>query len=849
MGGNLFTLPNPSAVTFPRINTDNTVSALTASAFRTAIGAGTSSTVGTVTSIDLIAGTTGTDISISGGPITSTGSITINIPDASASARGVVTTSSQTFSGGKTFRDNISVNSVSIGSPSGGSQNTMFGEVSFGYSTPGNNNTGLGFFTLATLDGGSDNTAVGTNAIRQGGASNGSRNTAVGSHALSNGSASQDNVAIGVSTLNGSTGSGNIAIGTNALFYATDAAENIGIGYYALHHATRGYNTSVGAYSMFKNTLGDVNVAVGHKSLFENTTGRYNTSLGVQSLEQNTTGFHNTAVGVAAIDQNISGSYNAVMGAFAGRYFGVSPSYGNPASFASSINYSVIIGADARPLANNSSNEIVIGYNAVGNGDNTIQLGNSSITSVKTSGTITGASFIKSGGTSSQFLMADGSATTSPSLTNATALPLTSGVSGILPVANGGTGVISSTGSGNVVLSTSPSLTTPSLGVATATSINNVTITAATTSSTLTIANGKALTISNTLTFAGTDGTAMTFPSSNATVASLAGAETLTNKTINGSNNTINNISLTSAVTGILPVANGGTGQSSFSNGELLIGSTVSNTLTKSTLTAGAGITITNGGGSITIASSSPLPTSNTAGDMLYWNGSAWVKVAAGADGQVLTFINGVPTWTVAQNPVIPTVVGAGGRVWMDRNLGASQVATSSGDAAAYGDLYQWGRGPDGHQIRTSGTTGLISSTDKPGHGNFILVYSSPVDWRSGQNGNLWQGVNGINNPCPIGFRIPTQAEWDTEKASWSAATTGVGAWSSPLKLPMAGMRLNDDNASTNNGVLWHEGSRGYYWSSTITGTNSFRLAFSDNFSPTDNTFRGEGNSVRCIKD
>ncbi len=44
------------------------------------------------------------------------------------------------------------------------------------------------------------------------------------------------------------------------------------------------------------------------------------------------------------------------------------------------------------------------------------------------------------------------------------------------------------------------------------------------------------------------------------------------------------------------------------------------------------------------------------------------------------------------------------GRTWMDRNLGASQAATSITDALAYGDLYQWGRCADGHQSRTSGT-------------------------------------------------------------------------------------------------------------------------------------------------
>lgn len=55
-----------------------------------------------------------------------------------------------------------------------------------------------------------------------------------------------------------------------------------------------------------------------------------------------------------------------------------------------------------------------------------------------------------------------------------------------------------------------------------------------------------------------------------------------------------------------IEVGNGGTGQSSYTNGQLLIGNTTGNTLTKATLTAGTGIQITNGGGSITITSQGP---------------------------------------------------------------------------------------------------------------------------------------------------------------------------------------------------------------------------------------------------
>jgi len=61
-------------------------------------------------------------------------------------------------------------------------------------------------------------------------------------------------------------------------------------------------------------------------------------------------------------------------------------------------------------------------------------------------------------------------------------------------------------------------------------------------------------------------------------------------------------VSLTADVSGVLPVVNGGTGQSSYTDGQLLIGNTTGNTLTKSSLTAGSGVTITPGSGSITIS-------------------------------------------------------------------------------------------------------------------------------------------------------------------------------------------------------------------------------------------------------
>ena len=94
VGSSMFTLVNPTAITFPRFNADNTVSALDAATFRTAIGAGTSSTVGTVTSVAaLTLGTTGTDISSTVATNTTTPTITLNIPTASALNRGALSSS------------------------------------------------------------------------------------------------------------------------------------------------------------------------------------------------------------------------------------------------------------------------------------------------------------------------------------------------------------------------------------------------------------------------------------------------------------------------------------------------------------------------------------------------------------------------------------------------------------------------------------------------------------------------------------------------------------------------------------------------------------------------------------
>ena len=205
--------------------------------------------------------------------------------------------------------------------------------------------------------------------------------------------------------------------------------------------------------------------------------------------------------------------------------------------------------------------------------------------------------------------------------------------------------------------------------------------------------------------------------------------------------------------------------------------------------------------------------------------------------GSVFCSVTGPPLVVDVTNPIT-------GETWMDRNLPGH---------------YQWGRQSDGHQCSQSGYETSPSSSYTPSgylYGKFIFVDDYPYDWLQNTNNNLWQGVNGINNPCPSGYRIPTQAEWDAEIASWSSEDA-TGALNSTLNLQAEGKR------TSNNGQLylsnWNN-DFGHYWSSTTFNYYGQSLQFNDcsngssggycsTNASTPGEWRYEGLSVRCIKD
>jgi uncharacterized protein (TIGR02145 family) len=206
------------------------------------------------------------------------------------------------------------------------------------------------------------------------------------------------------------------------------------------------------------------------------------------------------------------------------------------------------------------------------------------------------------------------------------------------------------------------------------------------------------------------------------------------------------------------------------------------------------------------------------------------------------TFTCGTSTVEGVGSITYGTVVGEDGNCWLDRNLGATQVATAVDDTAAYGYHYQWGRLSDGHQISTSGTTTTLSSTDVPGNADFILAPNYPKDWRDPQSDNLWQGLSGTNNPCPTGFRLATAAEWEAYATAAGIVTVATG-YDNNLKLPVGGIR----SAST--GAIANAGGTAYYWTSDINGVNASRFSFVAATVGVGASNRAAGAAVRCIKD
>jgi hypothetical protein len=214
-----------------------------------------------------------------------------------------------------------------------------------------------------------DNKSFMVGSIKGGIPNYGSQNLSFGFGNFAYATSGDNNTAIGFMAISGSDGSGNTAVGSNAMRQGktiTDGSYNTAVGDRALSNGDDGdYNTAIGASSIEK-VEGDNNSGLGNRTLFNTTTGDANTAVGSNAGDTNTTGSNNT-----------------------------------------------LIGSNSDVGSNNLTNATAIGYNAIVDASNKIRLGDSNITNIETSGTITAGAvtYPNTDGTANQVLKTNGSGT------------------------------------------------------------------------------------------------------------------------------------------------------------------------------------------------------------------------------------------------------------------------------------------------------------------------------------------------------------------------------------------------------------------------------------------------------
>ena len=183
------------------------------------------------------------------------------------------------------------------------------------------------------------------------------------------------NVWIGGGGLSSTSGAAwTVAVGHDALLNNTSGYYQVAIGYEALRANTTGnYNVAIGVQTLGGNTSGVRNVGIGANCLGVNTTGGNNMAFGFQTMIASTTASDNVAIGSQSLGYLTTTGSNIAFGKESGRFVSGGGNNTTPSQ-------SIYIGQDTRPSANGNTNEMVIGHTAIGQGSNTVTLGNSSIT-------------------------------------------------------------------------------------------------------------------------------------------------------------------------------------------------------------------------------------------------------------------------------------------------------------------------------------------------------------------------------------------------------------------------------------------------------------------------------------
>ena len=257
------------------------------------------------------------------------------------------------------------------------SNNTAIGDRSMLNTTSGNYNTALGAFTLLSNISGIANTAIGDESMYYN--TTGRDNTAVGVEALNSNVSGFQNTATGSFALFGSAnayGSNNTANGYGALTSVRSGYSNTATGSLALVFNTTGINnTGIGDSALYSVSSGSANTAVGKRALSKTSTSG-STAVGTDALKVSDGGFDNTAIGRSSLSANTVGSFNVALG-------NITMQTNTNGSLNTAIGY------NANVNSGSLTNASAIGANSLVSASNSMQLGSTSVGSIKGGNNVT----------------------------------------------------------------------------------------------------------------------------------------------------------------------------------------------------------------------------------------------------------------------------------------------------------------------------------------------------------------------------------------------------------------------------------------------------------------------------
>ena len=258
------------------------------------------------------------------------------------------------------------------------------------------------------------------------------------------------------------------------------------------------------------------------------------------------------------------------------------------------------------------------------------------------------------------------------------------------------------------------------------------------------------------------------------------------------------------------------------------------------------------GGTNSTNGQQNPPATPNTTASCI----SAWTTLMAATTYPGTTAFPGV-----CDTPDTILCTGAGtGQIWSMCNVGATTTtnynntgATRTTLATVDGKLFQFARNDGFDTYSATPTNGGASSV---GTGVFIGALAtswyyagagSNRDWRTTQLSTITNASQNIwtTSPCDTNYHVPTQSEFQAAYNTFSNTTYGnVDNLPTVLKMPYTGSR------EATSGSLFGQGSYGSYWSSSPCSTVAYGMFFNSSAvtTPTNNGYRADASSVRCLK-